>query len=299
MISSTEITHLFPLLVFWLEHDIKSKVKHNTYRCYELAIKHIKKYGKDAALSSIKEIDAQNILNTLGKMDYAKSTIDKARIVLRQALEYAARNGLIRETPIRKLFIPQNAPAKKVDAISVEEQERVESLCKALPYGYVTIFLLHSGLRFSGLSQLKWDDYFDGKGKAYINIRKSKTKNGIRMVPLLQICNNIIDQQPRINPFIFNAENGLPFTGKQLSAHNKIIREQTQVSAFNNHICRHTFATRALEAGMSMKALSKILGHADVAFTMRRYAHASTDYLFEQMKVMETGTDVPKRKDRK
>jgi integrase len=39
------------------------------------------------------------------------------------------------------------------------------------------------------------------------------------------------------------------------------------------HECRHTFASLAIDAGVSAKALSEFMGHASVAFTWDRYGH--------------------------
>lgn len=39
------------------------------------------------------------------------------------------------------------------------------------------------------------------------------------------------------------------------------------------HSLRHTFATNALRAGVDMRTLSELLGHYDVAFTIRTYGH--------------------------
>ena len=49
------------------------------------------------------------------------------------------------------------------------------------------------------------------------------------------------------------------------------------------HGIRHTFATRSLEAGMSAKALSKILGHANVGFTLDTYAHVTEELMTDEM----------------
>ena len=38
---------------------------------------------------------------------------------------------------------------------------------------------------------------------------------------------------------------------------------------------RHTFATRCIEAGVDVKSLSEILGHANVNITLNTYVHSS------------------------
>ena len=43
------------------------------------------------------------------------------------------------------------------------------------------------------------------------------------------------------------------------------------------HILRHTYCTRALEAGMDAKDVSERAGHSSVAFTLDRYADVLKD----------------------
>lgn len=54
----------------------------------------------------------------------------------------------------------------------------------------------------------------------------------------------------------------------------------------NFHALRHTFATRALEAGMDIKVLSSILGHAQASTTLNLYAHALPDHKKRSMEKM-------------
>ena len=46
----------------------------------------------------------------------------------------------------------------------------------------------------------------------------------------------------------------------------------------NQHMLRHTFATRCIEAGMPANVLSKIMGHADIRTTLEVYCDVFANY---------------------
>lgn len=45
------------------------------------------------------------------------------------------------------------------------------------------------------------------------------------------------------------------------------------LTCYNFHALRHTFATRCVESGIDVKALSEMLGHSTVRLTLDRYVH--------------------------
>ena len=49
------------------------------------------------------------------------------------------------------------------------------------------------------------------------------------------------------------------------------------------HMLRHTFATRLIENGADPKSVSLILGHANVAFTLKKYVHPDISHLQQQI----------------
>lgn len=65
-----------------------------------------------------------------------------------------------------------------------------------------------------------------------------------------------------------------------------ILRE-AGLRSFTVHSLRHTFATRALEAGIPIKVVSQILGHASVQITMDTYSHVLPDLQNEAMNIIE------------
>lgn len=60
-------------------------------------------------------------------------------------------------------------------------------------------------------------------------------------------------------------------------------KEVVLLPKFSNHSLRHTFTTRMCEAGVNIKAMQEILGHADAETTMDIYAEATNDLKRSEM----------------
>lgn len=52
---------------------------------------------------------------------------------------------------------------------------------------------------------------------------------------------------------------------------------------FSNHNLRHTFTTRMCEAGVNIKAMQEILGHADAETTLQIYTDATKELKMSEM----------------
>ncbi len=79
-------------------------------------------------------------------------------------------------------------------------------------------------------------------------------------------------------------------------------KEAVTLPRFSNHSLRHTFTTRMCEAGVNIKAMQDILGHADAETTLQIYTDATKDlkkseminfgdYFKVQKKKQQTDTD--------
>ena len=64
---------------------------------------------------------------------------------------------------------------------------------------------------------------------------------------------------------------------RNLQNHFRKYQEACRLRPVNFHALRHTFATRCIESGVDIKALSEILGHASVNITLNRYVHSSLE----------------------
>lgn len=78
--------------------------------------------------------------------------------------------------------------------------------------------------------------------------------------------------------FIFGTTMGKVYDPRVYEDLFKRCLKAAGLNDINFHALRHTFATRALEAGMDIKVLSSILGHAQASTTLNLYGHALPDH---------------------
>jgi integrase/recombinase XerD len=73
---------------------------------------------------------------------------------------------------------------------------------------------------------------------------------------------------------------GLPYGQAMTDAavHDLVLRLRRQTGiGFEPHWFRHTYATRMLRQNVPVEVVSKLLGHASLATTVKTYAHISSD----------------------
>ena len=230
----------------WVEVYVNHCRKENTYLCNKYVITMILKQRpelSDLCLSDIDELYLQKLLNQAATK-YSKSTLNKMRTVLRNAYDRAIRNKRCESNPALALIIPE-ASEKSVRALTREEEISIISAAQNDILGHLAIFLLKTGLRSCELKNLRWDDYNSELNEIYI--RKSKTKNGIRTVPLIQEAKKIIESQPHYCDFIFTSTKKQPVTKTVLRKLYCRLRTATGIDMVTNHVYRHSFATRMVE----------------------------------------------------
>ncbi len=86
--------------------------------------------------------------------------------------------------------------------------------------------------------------------------------------------------------YIFSTVDGRLYDPRTFEDLFKRKVELAKIEDANFHALRHTFATRALEAGMDIKVLSSILGHAQASTTLNLYGHALPDHKKVSMEKM-------------
>lgn len=281
-------TNVYDWIKTWMDTYVQGYKAPKTYKSYLNAASLMVRTHpelKEMRLDEMNEIYAQNLLKDLAPK-YSYSQLNVIRVVFNQSFEKAASNGLIRQSPIHRLEIPKIAHKSKVVALTRVQEDAVLEVASKIYLGQVAVFMLETGLRRSELVNLKWEDF--NRAREEIYVRKSKTEAGVRVVPLTRCALKILLLEPRTaDSYIFHNQAGNPVNYTNLHRLYKRLRKETGISCITNHVYRHTFATRAVEDHMDVKALSMIIGHKSVAFTMQRYVHPDTAFLHDEMRAVE------------
>lgn len=140
-----------------------------------------------------------------------------------------------------------------------------------------------TGLAFTDVSQLTEDHIVtDNDGNKWIRKPRQKTKQ-MSNIPLLDVPLAIIEKYQGDKKA---AKKGvlLPIPCNQVM--NRYLKEIAEICKINKHLtmhtARHTYATLCLSQGVSLKNVSKMLGHASVKMT-ERYARVLDSSIMRDM----------------
>lgn len=242
-------------------------------------------------------------------------TIKETINVLNMAFDVAVENDLLKYNCVEKVELPK---LRKVEPkiMTRKEQKEFEKLLSG-KYGFtVFLFLLKTGERASEVAGTNWEDIdFENKVIAVRTgwVKSStfneelereenkceesdlKNESSVRKIPMLFKIEELLLNYRKRYMEINNIKNIEELKGKSLfltKTGRKVNAEflWTKLDRFLKkegfrhigvHQLRHTFATRCLESGATMKYVKKLLGHSTDEMT-NRYTH-----LLEQFEAEE------------
>lgn len=290
----------------WLIH-IKSRVKESTYSLYvQIVDKHIRpKFGKYKITEITNQVLEEYINEKLdgGRVDKKgglsnKTVIDIVRVI-KQILKY---HGIV----LNVSTIKKNL--KNVEIFNINEvitiKNNTEYSDDRLLFGIY--ICLYTGMRIGEICALKNGDIdyynglisikntliriknndYDNSKKTKIIISKPKSVKSIRTIPLSDIMCE------RLKSFSGNKDDYFLTNSKRIMeprCYYNFYRgnlEKWNIPYKKFHALRHTFATKCIESGFDVKALSEILGHANINITLNLYVHPTIEQKRKYMNLL-------------
>jgi integrase len=126
------------------------------------------------------------------------------------------------------------------------------------------LFSALTGLRFSDIQKMVWEDieFIEGNGY-FIKFKQQKTK-GVEMMPISEQAFSLLGESKQPNETVFN---GLIYSDYQNKQLEKWIASAGITKKITFHCFRHTYATLQLSNGTDIYTVSKMLGHRELKTT--------------------------------
>jgi integrase len=116
-----------------------------------------------------------------------------------------------------------------------------------------------------------------------IHICKGKSKAARRSIPLTQRAAQVLsrrkkDAQAKPSAYLFPGAGNSGHIVSLQHPHEHAI-EKAKLEPFEFYCWRHTFRTRAAQAGMDRYSLARLMGHSSPAITERYYVHVTEEHV--------------------
>ena len=210
----------------------------------------------------------------------------EATQALRQVLNRAVVWGLIDYNPAKR-GVPNPARRAK-EKRPFDSWQQIEEVARRLGpvYGPMIVFAAATGLRPSELFALERRDVDRAAGVVYVRrayangrLKHTKTRLSTRAVPLQAMALEALDRLPRSdNAILFPNSRGGRIDFRSFGRrHWKPAQTKAGVEPLRHlYDLRHTYATFALRAGVSVFAVSRFMG-SSIAMIDRHYGHLARD----------------------
>lgn len=293
----------------WFEEYVNINTRVNTQKSYRGMIeKHIFPQLGKIEMSRLDARILQKFINER-RQCLKRSSLGKLLAIMRSCFKYAVNPcGFCRNNPAENVWLPRDIeePGRAIHVFSAEDVAAIE---KQYPPGHDYYVALHicyyTGLRIGEALGLRWQDVDFAKREITVagtmlenGLRQSmpKTKSSYRTIPygtklqlLLevekarQICvrQALAQHSEDKGKSRYNAEDYVCCriaSGRHICAPDFRFFNawcKKNLGGGSTHSLRHTHATMLLEAGETMDAVSKRLGHSSIAITAKYYSHVT------------------------
>ncbi|WP_321347067.1 site-specific integrase [uncultured Draconibacterium sp.] len=269
------------------EYATKTLARHKT------SLKHVKDFIRAVYRSSdielnkvsyqfLKDYEFWLKTNTSCQHNAVVKYINNLGKIIREAIKRGwmehdpFKNAIFKYEEVDKPFLSQSELDKLLaKKFAIPRLEKVRD---------VFIFCCFTGLAFIDVKELIEKDFMTGVDNSlWIRKKRQKTKNWSN-IPVLPIAQEILEKY-KTDPECEISGTLLPVPSNQkMNAYLKEITELTGINMkLTTHVARHTFATTVtLSNGVSIEAVSKMLGHTSIDMT-KRYARILDNYIANEM----------------
>lgn len=302
----------------WLENVHKSKLRLSVYLNYK---KHVRHIVADLGNIWLQKLTPQQVQNFAAKKlnegispKYVREMLGVLSLALNNAVKwgYLSRN-------VCDLVTKPRVPKHEIAPLTLDQAQRFRQHIQGHRLEVLITMAVVTGMRRGELLSLRWSDIDFQRGilqvmhtvdrltgHSYVE-GEPKTASGMRSIRIPVFLLDMLRQhraeqlkrKSQINNWeekdlVFpNLRGGYLHPNHMGEAFRELL-EQAELPLIRFHDLRHSAATILLSMGVNIKVIQELLGHSDIAITLRVYGHLLPSM---QQEVVDRWDDVFKEEE--
>lgn len=237
---------------------------------------HLLRLFRDRQAARLSCDDALRFIEAQRVRGLRQTTINRRVSILRSALRWAVRMGLLTQDPLANLRLPK-ASSRRVPPPTPQELRRIFHV--ATPHlQRVIIIGVYFGPRIgsSELFRLRWQDVDLERGIIRMPNAAKGARDAVREIPIRKALVPIL-RRWRGEDEAASVEYVIHWRGRQVRtvhrAWHTALRRADIYRKIPPYSLRHAYATYSVANGAPLKSLSTLMGHRDATMILKVYQH--------------------------
>lgn len=225
----------------------------------------------DKPVPQIESDDLRSYLNDYERKRHAsKVTIDNIRRIMSSFFSWLEDEDYIVKSPVRRIKRVKTAIVAK-ETFTDEQLETVRTACHSAREAAIVDMLASTGMRIGELVNLDRNDIDFRERECIVTGKGNKQRPVYFDARTKQSLITYLKTRHDSNPALFTTLSGEPrrATIDAIESQLRSIGESCNAGRVHPHKFRRTLATHAIDKGMPIEQVQKLLGHAKIDTTMR------------------------------
>ena len=224
---------------------------------------------------------------------YIKDSLLLVKAVIRDGQE----ENVFPDFAFKQIKIPKTLLIENTKKVYSEKEYKkiIDYIMKNISSRSVGILLgIYTGMRIGEICALQFSDIDFEENVIHVNktiqriynpldelepskiiITPGKTQNSIREIPITSELRNILKAIKNEDNYYVLSNSKKPIEPRTYRKFYTKFMQKAGVEPIKFHALRHTFASMNIENGVDVKTISHILGHSDIAITLKTYTHTT------------------------
>lgn len=259
----------------------RTDLRKGTLNTHASLINSLEEFGRIIYFSDITTANIMYYDDFLHKKYTKQTTIHGYHKRLKRYINESIKYELIKENPYNKLKFDRGK-SEGIKYLTIEQINQIRSLEIASEsidkVRDLFIFQCFTGLSYADLFKFDFSTVIERKNKFFIRDVRVKTQEEYFLMllkPAMEILRKYDFKLPAISNYQYNLR-------------LKIVQELAKIKlSLHSHMARHSFAVMALNMGVSIENLAKMMGHTDIK-TTQIYAKVLNKSVQEEFEKMDS-----------